>query len=228
MDKKCKFCKQTLLEDQLEITSGIATCTHCSAVFEIEDCGNAEKKRLKEEVTLPAEFTVEKYKTVLTLKYNWNSSIFKGLWVVAILVLYLLLGPILESQDIFTLKKFYSNLADAFFAISAAYGALAILVNKSVIRVTSFSIDIDHKPLPWPGNKSIKSKDIDQIYCKVKVHHGSGASKGYTYEVHASMREGMPVKLISGLPESDQALFLEQEIEKFLKIEDKWVAGEMD
>ena len=49
----------------------------------------------------------------------------------------------------------------------------------------------------------------------------------YSYSVQAVIKNGETIELISGLPSKDAALFIEQEIEKYLKIEDEPVRGEL-
>ena len=47
-----------------------------------------------------------------------------------------------------------------------------------------------------------------------------------TYEVHLIDRNYKHAKLVTGLPSSEHALYLEQEIERFLHIADRPVRGE--
>lgn len=48
-----------------------------------------------------------------------------------------------------------------------------------------------------------------------------------TYEIHAITHSGRTIKPVSGLESSEQALFIEQEIEKHLNIKDTPVKGEL-
>lgn len=110
--------------------------------------------------------------------------------------------------------------------IGLTYYVLAGYINKTFIDVDFNSITIRHEPLPFWGNKKVSSKTIKQLYCKRDEFLGS--RNGYrVFAVHAITSERRNIKLLSGLDNSEQALFIEQEIEKFLNIEDKPVKGEI-
>jgi hypothetical protein len=106
------------------------------------------------------------------------------------------------------------------------YATAAGFVNRTRIQVEPDSLTIRHGPMPWPGNRTISSIDIEQLFTKEKVSHGKHGTT-ITYELHAAVREGGKVKLVSGLDDPDQVLYMEQEIEARLKIQDRPVAGEL-
>jgi len=110
--------------------------------------------------------------------------------------------------------------------IGLTYYVLTGYLNKTRIDVDFNSITVRHEPLPFWGNKKVSSKTIKQLYCKKDDLYGS--RNGYrVFAVHAITNERRNIKLLSGLDNSEQALFIEQEIEKFLNIEDKPVKGEI-
>jgi hypothetical protein len=110
--------------------------------------------------------------------------------------------------------------------VAVSYYAITGWFNKTDIKVTKQYIDISHKPLPWIGNKKIDSNDIKQLYGKEKISRSNNSSS-VTYEVHVIMNSGNDTKLLSGLASSEQALYIEQEIEKYLGIKNKPVRGEL-
>jgi hypothetical protein len=59
------------------------------------------------------------------------------------------------------------------------------------------------------------------------MHRGKHGSTSWTYRVNAMLTDGRKIQLMSGLPESDQALYIEQIIEDHLRIADRPVGGEM-
>jgi hypothetical protein len=106
------------------------------------------------------------------------------------------------------------------------YYTLAGYVNKTYIRINYEKLSVRHSPLPYWGHKTILSRDIRQLYSKEKISRSS-KNQTVTYEVHAMTQEGRSIKLVPYLETSEQALFVEQEIEKFLGIKDKPVRGEI-
>ena len=71
------------------------------------------------------------------------------------------------------------------------------------------------------------STDLEQLYSKEHVSRTNKGGVRYSYEVHALTRSGNHVKILGGLSDTEQALFIEQEIEKNLRIEDTPVRGEI-
>lgn len=108
--------------------------------------------------------------------------------------------------------------------IWVSYYALAGWLNTSHVYVSKDTIEINHKPLPWVGNKKLKSTALKQLYAREKISHNKNGTT-VTYEVRAILKEGQNIKLLSGLKNSEQALFIEQEIEKYLQIENVPVKG---
>lgn len=110
--------------------------------------------------------------------------------------------------------------------IFLAYSTLAGYLNTTTVRVDWSTLSIHHGPLPWPGNQTIDARDIKQIYVKEHISRSRRGGTSVTYQVHALTHSGKNLQLLSGLPNDEQALFIEQEIEKFLRIQDVPVRGE--
>ena len=107
-----------------------------------------------------------------------------------------------------------------------AYTALAGWLNRTRITVDQGRISVRHGPLPWLGNKDLDGSTMKQLYSKEKISRGRN-STSVTYEVHAITTNGRNEKLLSGLETSEQALYIEQEIERYLRIEDAPVRGQI-
>jgi hypothetical protein len=110
--------------------------------------------------------------------------------------------------------------------LGMTYTAVAGWVNRTVIRVGTGVVSVRHGPLPWFGNADLDSVDIKQLYCKEKVTR-SRSGTSLTYEVRVITRDDRNVRLVGGLPGSEQAIYLEQAIEKYLGIVDQPVKGEL-
>ncbi len=110
--------------------------------------------------------------------------------------------------------------------VSLTYCVVASWLNKTHIHVGAGKMAVQHKPVPWFGNKELSTYDVKQLYSKEET---SGSRKGKTvsYEVHLITHSGRNIKLIGGLDSSEQAFYIEQEIEKYLNIEDAPVKGEI-
>lgn len=107
------------------------------------------------------------------------------------------------------------------------YYVLAGYMNKTRIYVDQMQIVIRHGPLPWFGNRTVDAGEVKQIYVKEHVSRSRRGGATVTFAVHMLTHGQRNVKLLSGLPNSEQALFIEQEIEKFLRIQDVPVRGQL-
>jgi hypothetical protein len=66
---------------------------------------------------------------------------------------------------------------------------------------------------------------LKQLYAKEDGYSRSGYP--ISYAVHALTDEQRNIKLLAGLDTSEQALFIEQEIERVLNLRDQPVKGEI-
>ncbi len=106
------------------------------------------------------------------------------------------------------------------------YFTLAGYLNSTVIDVDGNVIRVRHGPIPWWGNHRLSSKAIIQLYSKHE-HWSNYTSSIDAFQVRAITNARRNLLLVSGLDHAEQALFIEQEIEKFLNIEDRPVRGEI-
>lgn len=133
------------------------------------------------------------------------------------------------SQGIGIMAAFGS--IHALVGIGMIYYVIAGYRNYTHVRVNPESIAVTHEPMPWFGAKSIPSQGIQQLYSKRRVSSSSSSSgrsrTSVSYEVRVIDGQGRDISLIKGLQEDNQALFIEQAIEKHLGIKDRPVRGEM-
>jgi hypothetical protein len=111
--------------------------------------------------------------------------------------------------------------------LGMGYFALAMIMNSTVIRVSSHEVSVEHGPLPWFGNRQIASKEIAQLFCVEQVHRGRRGAVSITFSVEYITTSNRRDTLISGLTDLGQALFVEQQIERRLGLLDQAVPGEV-
>jgi len=128
------------------------------------------------------------------------------------------------KQKAYTMGLF--GLAHGAVGIGLLYGTLAGFFNKTYFRMAYDSLSIRHRPFPWIGQRTIAKGELKQLYSTKVIHHGEHGDT-VTYAVRVITRQGKTIELVSGLLSSEEALFIEQEIEKYLKIEDVPVPGEL-
>ncbi len=108
-----------------------------------------------------------------------------------------------------------------------AYFFIVGCVNKTNILITDQHISVGYSPLPWVGVKQVETRDIKQLYVlKKKAFSASGYS--VLFVVYAVPHTGEDIPLTEGFAEKKQALYIRQEVEKYLGIDTKdWLTREI-
>lgn len=226
----CRQCGAPIKAENINLNNLMAKCDECDAVFSFADMYegvSAKEKRTKDviDIPMPAGITIDNSGSRLRIQRSWFS------WT----IIFLLIFAIIWNGMIWGIfVPTFSGFNDApgwfllpFIAVGlflAAYVALSF-VNHTEIEVDVQAVVIQHKPIPLPG-KYIDCADVEQIYTKRHVHSSKNGTS-YTYSLNVVLSGGKTQKLLGNLSSSDQALFMEQEIERFLAIEDRPVRGEM-
>jgi hypothetical protein len=101
--------------------------------------------------------------------------------------------------------------------IGLTYYVVAALVNKTDVVISSSGIRVVTGPAPWFGNKEVRVEDITDIM--VRERWGNRGRK--TYNVMYADRSQKERKLVSWLPESDQAGYIAETIRDTLGLRSK-------
>lgn len=108
--------------------------------------------------------------------------------------------------------------------LALTYFTVAVFINQTNLEVTAAEFKISHGPLPWFGQLILPTREITQFYTK----HVPGNRTTFAYDLHVVTRDGKSRKVLRYLETPDIPLFIEQHIEKWLKIKDVPVAGEIE
>jgi len=102
-------------------------------------------------------------------------------------------------------------------------------LNHTDIYVTDSEISIsNNKPIknPFLKDRVIPSKDIKQLYVSRYVSSRTNGVPNYAYALYAITKNGRRQLLLRGMNKETQ-LYIEQEIEQFLDIDDERVRDEV-
>ena len=116
-------------------------------------------------------------------------------------------------------------LLNPLIILASNYALIVCFFNSTVLNVTSNVISVEDRPFPLWGNKRLASKEVLQLFCK-KEKVWNKFYFDTVFSVEAVMNDKSNVTLLYNLKQAEQALFVKQEIEKFLNIEDKPIKGE--
>lgn len=228
----CKACDQKIAAADINLERAIAKCSLCDAVFGITDQldqrMNTEVKPPKAPVPLPKRIQIENWGGELKIIRSWFSPLifllvfFCVIWNGFLVFWY----TMAFGNDVPLMMKLFP-IGHIAVGVTLAYFALAGFLNKTKISVGHQGLTVRHGPLPWLGNRSIATHDLEQLYCTRHYHQSSEGGSSTTFRLNAVLHSGKKVKLLSGLSDPDQVLYIEQEIENHLRIEDRPVPGEM-
>ncbi|MCK4658525.1 MAG: hypothetical protein KAV82_03295 [Phycisphaerae bacterium] len=223
----CKHCGAEVPAEDVNLNNAIAKCRACNAVFSFaEDVGLDEgnvktpgrgRHRERAEVPMPDKITVENWGGNLKFTRRWFSPVFIFLvffcvlWDGFLVVWY----SMAFGEDGPLIVKVFPIFHVA-VGIGLTYFTVAGFVNRTIIEVGGGMLRIQHAPMPWPGNRTINTVDLGQLYCTEHIHRGKHGAVHRSYRLNAALKDGKKFKLLSGLSEPDQVLYLEQEIEKRL------------
>lgn len=223
VELKCKNCGSNLAPADFSPQLMAARCPHCQALFAIT--GTGDRTIARPEVALPKSFQIQCTPQSLAISRRWFGLhaflllFFAIIWNGFMVVWH----TISLTQGLWFMSAF--GLIHTAVGIFLIYYVLALFLNSTVVRASNQTLEVKSGPLPWKGDKFLTSSEVEQLYCIEKISHGKdGASTNY--RVEAVLRGNRRQTLINGLTHPDHALYIEQQLEHFLKISDTPVAGE--
>lgn len=238
MQIHCRYCASEIAAENINLDKLVAKCSNCNAVFSIagelgmEAGEKASKGKGKPTsplmaVPMPQGIMVDESMGELKITRKWFSPVqtfpiafFAVIWNGFMIIWY---GAAFASGEGQMALCGTLHLAVGLFLI---YWVASSFLNSTIMTVNAEHIDIKHGPIPAMGNKTLTAVEVAQIYCKENVNRGR-RSTSVTYEVAAIMQDQRRESLLTGLYNPEQALYIEQEVERFLGIEDLDVPGEL-
>ncbi|MGK0186123.1 MAG: hypothetical protein ACI9R3_001906 [Verrucomicrobiales bacterium] len=230
IELSCKNCGSQLKPESISTELNAARCTHCNALFAIalpqRQDSDTPRNGPRAKVPMPKGFEVSDLGHEFILKRRWFSPALFFLLFFCIFWNGFMI--VWHTISLTTGAWFMSlfGLIHTAVGIGLAYGTLAGFMNTTEIKVGRGNLTLRHGPIPWKGNKDIASHSVRQLYCKEKISHGkNGPHSRYTVEIvlDSDKRE----TLVKNLNEAEQALFIEQQIEGHLGIQDQATPGEI-
>jgi hypothetical protein len=217
---KCKNCATEISPTTTDVVAHQPiTCPACEAVFYAADNDKRIAPFTPSSRSLPAKMSIKVLNDELVITRHWRGVVRLGLLAVVSFLL--------------TFGLFFSDMPTAMFLfnpltwIVAALGYYGLkgLVNTTVVRVSPIHLSVKEGPLLPRRRIEIDSRDVTQLYVKQHVQRGR-KNTTTTYQLHLVQENGEHEEIVSDLESADQALFLEQEIERFLGLEDQAVPDE--
>jgi hypothetical protein len=109
---------------------------------------------------------------------------------------------------------------------SLTYYTLAGIYNRTFISVGRGTVSIEHRPIPWFGNRTLQASEISQLYTEQITTRGKNGPR-VSYQLSVVSQENKKIKLLTGLDTPDAARYIERQVEDWLGIRDRRVEGEI-
>lgn len=226
IELKCRNCGSELVPEDISARLSAVRCRHCDTLFALPAGHGRAAPLPRPTVGLPERFDLHESPRGIRIERGWLTGATYALLVFAILWngFMLVWHGIALSQGQWMMSAF--GLIHTAVGAGLVYKVLADFLNRTVIRVESGALTLRHGPLPWPGKKDFRTADFEQFYVTRKVTHGKNGSTT-TYQLEALLAGGRRKTIVKGLPEPEHAIYLEQQLEKHLKIVDRPIDGEL-
>lgn len=228
----CKHCSASIPEENIINDGRIAICAYCDTVHHLSEetlpFPEKSKRKEKQKREIPDKFTFEQHPEGIELQYRWLGKqhwalLFFALFWNGFLVVWV--GIALSTGA--WIMIVFASLHIA-IGVGIGYYVLSGFLNKTSIMIRRQEIGIKHAPIPMLGNpdKIIDRRSIEQVYCKQRVAYTSNDMPVHVFDVHYIEKGGGDETLVRGLDKLNQAIFIEQQIERIYRIEDRPVDDE--
>lgn len=225
---KCPSCGSNLQLQDFDLANNVVKCSYCAALMPLGEHNQRQERDAgsKPQVALPHRMTMQETPGGIEIRRRWFTPL-------AIFLVFFCLswnGFLVGWYSI--AFKGHTPLAMKLFPIVhvavgvfLTYYTLALFVNTTRVAVDRGQLRVAHGPLPWAGNKTMRVEEVDQLFCKETIKRTKNGIHT-RYEVWIALKSGLVTKLLADLEARDQALFIEQQLERHLNIRDRYVPGE--
>lgn len=236
MQLSCEVCHEPLRPEDVRLDIAVAKCHSCNAVYDLSGrkargltATALERPRLvRTKAPLPPQFQVDDDGQSTRISWRWFKAAHLFMlffcigWDSFLLFWY---GIALTAKDSPWIMIVFP-IAHVAVGVGLTYSTLANLLNRTTVEVSRDRLSIRHGPVPWFGKLNALGRRYTQLYGVERISKGEDSTTT-TYDLLALERSGRAVKLLGGLTEKDQVLYLEQTLERRLGIEDAPVDGEV-
>ncbi|WP_028974387.1 hypothetical protein [Spirochaeta cellobiosiphila] len=233
MKLNCPKCNKEIPGENISVKDGYAQCDSCHGVYSLKELDKKTAythydQKLQPQISLPKGMEQKKEFNKMTISRRWFG--FTAFFLVFFTAIWngFLGGMVFValSEGIFIIL---AGAAIHFIVgIFLIYITIANFINKTVIEVNGSELNIFHTPLPWMGKKTISKGNTKQFYGKKRISHSTSDHRtSVHYELRMMTLDDRDFKVLGGLSDPEQILFLEQEIESYWSIRDEQVEGEL-
>ncbi len=213
----CPSCAEAITADQINLENSAAKCGSCHVIFSIEEemAAIKVKEEIKQEYFRPEGINLFYYKGEMEISLDgyvnqWDAAglmLFLGALGIGLLLYF--------DKNMSVLIPLISLLGSLLFT----FRLINYKKNRIFIDINDASLSVKHRPNNLVKDVSFPAEDIDQVYIK------QSATQGGYFELQAIINgsQGQYHQKLLTVNTLTKAKYLEQEIEKYLGIEDRKV-----
>lgn len=236
IDIHCPSCAKRVPASNINVNDTIGKCDDCDRIFQygMNDIF-LESRRGRPEFIMPAGTEVLRLSESLDIDISWFKStnkkslgsffLFAFMW--NMIVLPIAVSLVVANVSLIALLPLSLHIMAG---IGMIYYISRKLLNNTNIHITKNQIEITDGPLNIPfrkNKKTLKSKDISQLFVKrYQTNVIVNGKRVIGYGLFANLTSGEEIHLIKDM-NKETYLYLEQEMERFLDIDDIEVRGEI-
>jgi len=224
----CPSCATTIPADNLNIQTNIAKCNSCNGIFsfgkEVEKLSS--QNIITQEILRPegVELTHFQDELDISVAQHWTTQEIMPLIFFPYLAFFLTVGLSILLNNIFSstlggLAGVVISLLTIFFGYFSYFSIRK--KHKIYIHIDDRDLHIEWRPKKFIKDKKYAIRDIDQVYIRKAGPKGAGI-----FMIINDIDGQKHVELIKSVNSRTKAKYIEQEIEKYLGIEDRRVPDE--
>lgn len=231
MQLHCRVCAAEIPAANINLDNLVAKCANCNAVYGIAgelgmaSGGKDKATAIRAEVPMPQGIEIKDEFDKLVIRREWFSWKIFTMVGITLVVDFVIVATFVGAAETFQPILVLVMLPFVAVALVLTYLSLASFVNITTITVTPQEIDVRHRPLPMLGLQTLPASHLAQLYCVQKAAYYVNNRPVYAYDVCAILNNQRRESLLTGLDSIEQALYIEQEIERYLQIEHRPVPG---
>lgn len=228
----CDNCNSDIPSSNININNSLAKCENCQSIFNIKDDIFFHVDRVgRPEMIMPEGTDVLPLNDALDIRINWLKSKPKSSYLFLTFFTVLWNGILAFMATSFLAAGAISSILfmsiHLLVGLGLIYYLAGVYLNYTDIIITSDFIEISQRPIknPFSKTQTYSTDNITQLYVHKYVSSTTNGVPDYAYALLATVNnKNAPITLIKGM-DSETQLYLEQEIERYLKITDSPISN---
>jgi hypothetical protein len=231
MKLHCPDCGQPISAEDINLDTSLAKCRRCNSVFSFSDSLKTQSRQapqIKPVYPRSNRIRVEDFAGVLRIRYRWFTPghIFLAFFCIAwdSFLIFWYTTALTQKHTPWLMIVF--PVAHLAVGIGLTYLTLAGFVNSTTVTLGQEQLSVRHSPFPWPGNRTLPTLQILQLFCDRNVSYNRDNGTNVSYNLYAVLANDVKIRLLSGFTDVSEPRMIEHLIEERLRLSNRAVEGE--